>query len=156
MRILKDIQKLSASIGRFFDRVDQVYRKVLGWSLKRKKTIVFGTLFLLVASLGGVKLVGVELMPGFDQGEISASFEVPAGTPAEETRNLVSQLEQFLLDFGVTEVVHTSIGGGGFMGGGSNEGEFYIRLVPPNERERSTNELIRILGLLRKLYLISM
>ncbi|MFC0560211.1 efflux RND transporter permease subunit [Halalkalibacter alkalisediminis] len=138
----KGLKKLSASIGRFFDLVDQVYRKILGWALKRKKTIVFGTLLLLIASLGGVKLVGVELMPGFDQGEISASFEVPPGTPTEETRNIVSELEQFIFDSGVTEVVQTSIGGGGFMAGGSNEGELYIRLVPPSERERTTNELI--------------
>ncbi|ARK30516.1 efflux RND transporter permease subunit [Halalkalibacter krulwichiae] len=138
----KGLKKIGASFGRFFDRVDQFYRNVLRWSINHKKTIIFSTILLLVASLGSVKFVGVELMPAFDQGEISASYEVPAGTPISETRETISQLEQFLLDSGVTEVVHTSVGGGGFMGGGSNEGELYIRLVPANERTVTTNELI--------------
>jgi HAE1 family hydrophobic/amphiphilic exporter-1 len=138
----KGLQKISLNIGHFFDRVDGLYRKILSWSLRRKKTIIFGTLLLLVASLGGVKFVGVELMPSFDQGEISASFEAPPGTPTEEIRETVNQLEQFLLDTGVTEVVHTSIGGSGFIGGEANEGELYIRLVPQDERDISTNELI--------------
>ncbi|GAE35179.1 efflux RND transporter permease subunit [Halalkalibacter akibai] len=138
----KGLRKVSVAIGRFFDRVDNFYRSILRWSLRKKKTIVFGTLILLIASLGGVKLVGVELMPSFDQGEISASFEVPPGTSLEDMRDTVSQLEQYLLDTGLTEVIQTSIGGGGFMGGGSNEGELYIRLIPQDERTSSTNDLI--------------
>ncbi|GAE24385.1 RND multidrug efflux transporter [Halalkalibacter wakoensis JCM 9140] len=143
----KGLGKVSASIGRFFDRIDNLYRKLLKWSIKHKKTIVFGTLFLLVASLGGVRLVGMELIPAFDQGEISASFEMPEGTSLEETRESLTLLEDYLLDTGVTEVIYASVGGGGMMGaGGSNSGDLYIRLVAPSERDVTTNDIVRGFG----------
>ncbi|MFC0470772.1 efflux RND transporter permease subunit [Halalkalibacter kiskunsagensis] len=142
----KGLAKISANIGKFFDEIDNLYRSVLKWVINHKKTIVFGTLFLLIASLGGVKFVGVELMPAFDQGEISASFEMPPGTSMEETRETLTQLEEYLLDTGATEVVYTSVGGGGMMGmgreGGSNSGNLYIRLVSSSERAVTTNEVI--------------
>jgi HAE1 family hydrophobic/amphiphilic exporter-1 len=142
----KGLGKISASIGKFFEKIDHSYRTVLKWVINHKKTIVFGTLLLLVASLGGVKFVGVELIPAFDQGEISASFEMPPGTSLEETRETLTLLEEYLLDTGVTEVLYTSVGGGGMIGmgggGGSNSGELYIRLVSANERTVTTNEII--------------
>ncbi|WP_216828642.1 efflux RND transporter permease subunit [Alkalihalobacterium elongatum] len=141
----KGLGKLSVQIGHFLEGINNKYRGVLKWSINHKKTITFGTLFLLVASLGTVKFVGLELMPAFDQGEISASFELPPGTAIEETQATVAELEEFLLDTGVTDVVYTSIGGGGMMGagGGSNSGDFYIRLVPASEREVTTNQVIK-------------
>ncbi|MFN7249613.1 MAG: efflux RND transporter permease subunit [Anaerobacillus sp.] len=141
----KGIRKLMASIGDLLERLNNRYRHVLRWSINHKKTIVFGTLFLLIASLGTVKFVGMELIPSFDQGEITASFEVPPGTTLEETRETVKELEAFLLDTGITEVVQTTIGGGGMMGmggGSSNGGNFYIRLIPTNDREVTTNQVI--------------
>ncbi|WP_332697096.1 efflux RND transporter permease subunit [Halalkalibacter lacteus] len=142
----KGLAKISANIGKVFDKVDNLYRSVLRWVINHKKTIVFGTLFLLIASLGGVKFVGVELIPAFDQGEISASFEMPPGTSLEETRETLTQLEEYLLHTGVTEVVYTSVGGGGMIGlgngGDSNSGELYIRLVSASERSVTTNEVI--------------
>ncbi|MCT8138019.1 efflux RND transporter permease subunit [Anaerobacillus sp. CMMVII] len=141
----KGIRKVMASIGHLLEGLNNRYRHILRWSINHKKTIVFGTILLLGASVGTVRLVGMELMPAFDQGEISASFEVPPGTTLEETRETVKELEAFLLDTGVTEVVQTTIGGGGMMGfggGRSNRGNFYIRLVPGSDRELTTNQLI--------------
>ncbi|MEB1806949.1 MAG: efflux RND transporter permease subunit [Bacillaceae bacterium] len=141
----RGLGKVSVKIGEFLEGINNKYRRILKWSINHRKTITFGTLFLLVASLGTVKFVGLELMPAFDQGEISASFEMPSGTSLQETQAVVSELEEFLLDTGVTEVVYTSIGGGGMMGagGGSNSGNFYIRLVPASERNVTTNQVIQ-------------
>lgn len=142
----KGLGKISAWIERFFAGVDSFYKKVLKWSIRRKKTIVFGTLILLIASLGGVRFVGVELIPAFDQGEITANFEMPTGTSLEETRESLIELEDYLLDTGVTEVIYSSVGGGGMMGmggGGGNSGDLYIRLVPASERSVTTNDVIK-------------
>ncbi|OIJ21464.1 acriflavin resistance protein [Anaerobacillus alkalidiazotrophicus] len=142
----KGFRKIGAGFGRFIEGITKRYRKILRWSIHHKKTIVFGTMFLLIASLGTVRLVGLELMPAFDQGEISASFEVPPGTSIEGKLEAVKEIEEFLLDTGVTEVVQTSIGGGGMMGmgGGSSDGNFFIRLIPANERSITTNQLIEV------------
>ncbi|OIJ13937.1 acriflavin resistance protein [Anaerobacillus alkalilacustris] len=140
----KGFRKIGAAFGRLLDGITKRYQKILKWSIHHKKTIVFGTIFLLIASLGTVKLVGLELMPAFDQGEISARFEVPPGTSMEDKLESVREIEGFLLDTGVTEVVQTSIGGGGMMGmgGGSSDGNFFIRLLPTNERNITTNQVI--------------
>jgi HAE1 family hydrophobic/amphiphilic exporter-1 len=142
----KGLRKIAASLGRLIEAVGMGYRKILKWSINHKKTIVFGTLLLLVASLAMIPRVGVEFIPEFDQGELTASFEMPVGTSLSETRENVSLLEEFLFETGAVEMVYTTIGGGGRMGiggGSENSGEFFVRLVPQAERSKSTNELIK-------------
>ncbi|MBU9712563.1 efflux RND transporter permease subunit [Evansella tamaricis] len=143
---VRGLRKINVSIGNGLERLNNAYRSILKWSITYKKTVIFGTIILLIASLGSVRFVGLEFIPPFDQGEISASFETPPGSTVEDTRESVRELEQFLLDTGATEVINTSIGGGGMMGmggpGGTNSGDFYIRLLPQDERDISTNQLI--------------
>ncbi|MBU9720894.1 MULTISPECIES: efflux RND transporter permease subunit [Bacillaceae] len=142
----RGLRKIGDKIGNGLDSLNRGYRRVLKWSINHKKTIVFGTLLLLVASLGTVRFVGVEFIPSFDQGEIAASFEAPSGTSFEETRESLSKVEEFLLETGATEVVNTSIGGGGMMGMGgpadTNSGDIYVRMLPSNERDITSNQLI--------------
>lgn len=66
----------------------------------------------------------------------------------EETRESIKEIEEFLLDLGVVEVVNTTIGGGGMIGqrGGTNRGNFYLRLVPASERNVTTNDVIQKFG----------
>ncbi|OIJ12866.1 acriflavin resistance protein [Anaerobacillus arseniciselenatis] len=141
----RGLRKIGVAIGNYLDRLNERYRRVLKWAINHRKTIIFSTVLLLVASFGSVRLVGTELMPSFDQGELSARYEVPSGTPIEETRETLAQLEKFLIETEATEVIYSTVGGGGMMGmggAGNNEGELYVRLMPQNERDISTNDLI--------------
>ncbi|MFA9556023.1 efflux RND transporter permease subunit [Evansella sp. AB-rgal1] len=140
----KGFGKISQSVGNILEKLNNLYRSILNWSLKHKLTVVLITLVLLGSSYGSVRMVGIELIPAFDQGEITARFDAPPGTSLEETRESVGELEAFLIDTGDVEVIHTSIGGGGMFGRnrGLNSGELYIRLLPSSERERTTNDII--------------
>ncbi|ADU29551.1 efflux RND transporter permease subunit [Evansella cellulosilytica] len=141
----RGIRKIGVGIGHILEKITNAYGKVLKWAINHKRTVVLSTIILLVASLGTVRLVGMELIPGFDQGEISASFETPPGTSLEETRLAVAEIEEYLISLDEVEVAYTTIGGGGMMGQptGSNSGDFYIRLVSQDERSLSTNDVIR-------------
>ncbi|MDG5787923.1 efflux RND transporter permease subunit [Evansella sp. AB-P1] len=140
----KGIKKYTSKVGVGLEKLNRHYKRLLQWSLNHRKTIVIGTIVLLIASLSSVRLVGVELIPSFDQGEITARFEVPAGTTREETRDSLRELEQYLIESGDTEVVYTTIGGERMMGANrdANSGELYIRLLPQNERSVTTDEVI--------------
>ncbi|MDQ0253439.1 HAE1 family hydrophobic/amphiphilic exporter-1 [Evansella vedderi] len=144
----RGLRKLAKDIGNRLEKLTKAYGRLLQWAIDHKKTVVLGTLLLLVGSLGTVRFVGMELIPSFDQGEIMAGFETPPGTTFEETRESVREIEEFLLSIDAIEVVHTSIGGGGMMGqrGGTNNGNFYVRLVSPSERNVTTNEIINEFG----------
>lgn len=142
----KGLRRIASSIGRILDTISVGYRKLLKWTLNHKKTIVFGTLLLLVASLAMIPKVGVEFIPDFDQGELIATIEMPEGTPLDETRENVGLLEEFLVETRAVEMVYTTIGGGGrrgIEGGSENSGNIYARLVPKAERSISTNEIIK-------------
>lgn len=142
----KGLRRIASSIGRIIDTISVGYRKLLKWTLNHKKTIVFGTLLLLVASLAMIPKVGVEFIPDFDQGELIATIEMPEGTPLDETRENVGLLEEFLVETRAVEMVYTTIGGGGrrgIEGGSENSGNIYARLVPKAERSISTNEIIK-------------
>ena len=52
----------------------------MSFALGHKKTVVVGVVLLLAASLPLISLVGVELMPAADEGEVRVNAEMAVGT----------------------------------------------------------------------------
>ncbi len=130
----------------FLDNLKNHYGRVLVWSLSHRKLVVFLFVMMLFSSLLLIPLVGFEFMPGADTGEIQINASMPVGTPLEETNRVASQLEE-IVNNEVPEVktVFTNVGSGGMfsMGGGSSETAYLsVMLVPYQERERDTEEII--------------
>lgn len=113
--------------------------------------VAAGVLGLLITGAIQANL-GVEFFPRVDQGQISVSVELPAGSSLEATDGVVRQLEDFLLDegrFPDVETVYATVGsglGGGFGGGGGGTGASYggvrVVLIDKLERERSDLEVV--------------
>jgi len=130
----------------FMEKVYAGYRTSLNWSLHHKKTIVFGTLALILASVALVPFIGTEFIPSMDQGEINIDVRLPEGTLLQETDKSVGLIEEQLTNIPEVETIFTTAGGGGAfsmgMGSNSSKGNLYVRLSPLNQRKRSTDQVM--------------
>src|SRR5579862_111075 len=79
-----------------FDRFREHYVRWLEWCLGHR--LVFGSLFLAVCggTLGLIPLLGTDLFPTVDAGQIRLHLRAPAGTRVEETAAVCDRVEQSL------------------------------------------------------------
>lgn len=126
-----------------------LYARLLGFAL-RHKALTVGATVAVVA--GGVFLlkgqIGSEYLPQVDEGEISVTFEMPVGTKLAITRQEMGKLQEIIMQHtdGMLMSMYAQAGSSGsFMGrGGSgmNTGSFRIRLVPSDQRQKSTTDIV--------------
>ncbi|MGM0576917.1 MAG: efflux RND transporter permease subunit [Myxococcota bacterium] len=109
------------------------------------------TLLVALAMLGGsftlVPYVGTELLPEDDQSEVRVDVDLPVGTRIEVTEEAMRRIEARVVD-AVPEMVsmQTTVGTPGFWStAGEESGGVEIKLVPPAERERSSEEVAQAL-----------
>jgi hydrophobic/amphiphilic exporter-1 (mainly G- bacteria), HAE1 family len=125
-----------------FRRVEERYSKILQWALGRKRTVLLSALGLFVVSVAMVRLVGVELMPETDQGEVDVTVEMAVGTKLAIIDEAARRVEE-IIRARVPEAVSimTQAGGGGFHSAGGHTAEVRVTLVPRGERRRSSERI---------------
>ena len=132
--------------GRFFSGLEKEYGNLLRFSLTHRILILGGALFLLIGSLLLVPLVGVELMPETDEGEVRISAETAVGTRIDVVDDIFKKIEE-IVKREVPEIDNTVslIGASTWRARGSNTGEMRIALKPVKERTRSSEQIAAVL-----------
>jgi HAE1 family hydrophobic/amphiphilic exporter-1 len=129
--------------------MDDRYRRIVHLALAHRPTVVGVSIALVIAAAVLLPMVGFELVPQADEGEVRVDIELPVGTRIERTEAVVLRLEESIRQ-AVPEatMIITSAGSGGmggFGGGGSHRGEFQVRLVGRDERERTNDQIAQAL-----------
>jgi HAE1 family hydrophobic/amphiphilic exporter-1 len=128
--------------GSFFEYLENDYKALLHQALKHRFIVVFFSILLLVSSLMLVPLIGVEMMPQTDEGEVRVDLEMEVGTRLDIVDDAIGVVEA-LLPKEVPELasVVTTVGGSGHSGGSSHTAELRISLIPRARRTRSSDEI---------------
>ena len=137
--------KASDYVGRGVDSLDKIYKKALTWCLAHRKKTVIATLIIFIATLSLVPIIGFNLMPDMDQGEILINVELPTGSRVEETEDVTNTVLGRIGDIEEIDVDYVMIGGGTmsmFYGTDSDTASIYLNLVGKKDRSRTTNEII--------------
>ena len=134
---------------RFLEGMDDRYRRIIHLALAHRPTVVGVSVALVIVAAMLLPMVGFELVPQADEGEVRVDVELPVGTRIERTEAMVLRLEEDIKQ-AVPEatMIITNAGGGGmggFGGGGSHRGDFQIRLKPRDERTRTNDEIAQAL-----------
>jgi HAE1 family hydrophobic/amphiphilic exporter-1 len=133
---------------RALEGMDDGYRRLIHVSLAHRPTVIAGAAALFVTAILLYPMIGVELLPQTDEGEVNVNAELAVGTRMERTEAVMLRLEEMVKEF-VPEAttIITSGGGGGFGGGGfgggggSHRGSINIKLVPRDDRIRTNDEI---------------
>ncbi|MEB2359941.1 MAG: efflux RND transporter permease subunit [Bryobacteraceae bacterium] len=130
-------------MGDVQDRLAERYGNSIQWALDHPRSVLATAVLLLVGSLVIAPLIGVELVPEADEGEVRVDVELEPGTRVEVTDALMRRLQRVVRE-NVPELKTLMVesgSGGGWSGGGTHIGELRIRLVDMDQRERSAKEI---------------
>lgn len=113
-------EKEHAPLSGMITGLQNGYRKIMKVLLPKKKTVIFVSVLLLVASLAMATQLGMELISSADEGTISVSVETKPGLRIEEIDEILKKVEavvtadenvdSYMLSYGSTGL---SMGGSG-------------------------------------------
>ena len=128
--------------GRFFPRIEQTYGNLLGFALNHPIIILGAAGLMLASSLLLIPLVGVEMMPATDEGEVRVNAEMAMGTKLDMVDDSFKKIEAIVKQE-VPEINNTVsfIGGSSWRARGSNTGTMRIALQPLTQRKRSSEQI---------------
>ena len=129
--------RLLEAWGRFYDRIDEQYRRVLGWSIRRPWTVLAIAATIFVASLSTLLVIGTEFVPAEDRGEFEVLAELPPGTSFEQSVSMVSVLERKIQEIPEVRQVFSTVG----VNGDPLKADLRVKAVPKHERERGLVDL---------------
>jgi HAE1 family hydrophobic/amphiphilic exporter-1 len=140
--------RLYRASERGLEAMDERYRQVIHLALNHRPSVILGAAALVVLAVLLYPMVGVELLPQADEGEVNVQAELAVGTRFERTEEALLRLED-MVRAAVPEAVTliTSGGGGGnnWQGGGgggqTHRGQIRLMLVPRDQRERTTEDI---------------
>jgi HAE1 family hydrophobic/amphiphilic exporter-1 len=130
---------------RFLEGMDDAYRRFLHKALEHRPTVIGLGAASVVSAVLLFPLLNTELAPQTDEGVVSVSAELAAGTRIERTDAIMSRLEEMtrqLVPEAQTLIASAGVGGGGMGGGGgTSRGYIQLFLVPKDQRERSSDQI---------------
>jgi multidrug efflux pump subunit AcrB len=147
---------------RFFEAMDDLYERVLRWSLHNRGSVVVttlvafaGSLFLVMAPSFGLKpLIGSEFFPASDESQFQVRLKAPVGTRIEETELIAKRMEDIVRANVGPEEFQAIVTNVGIPGGrsavftantGPHTGTVQVYLHTADKRKRSDRDIINAL-----------
>jgi hydrophobic/amphiphilic exporter-1 (mainly G- bacteria), HAE1 family len=129
-------------LGRGQDALAERYGGLVRWCLNNRMITVTFALACFGLALFMAPLVGVELTPEADEGEVRVDVEMEPGTRVAVTDATMQEMARIVRDLvPEAENIMVESGGGGFRSSGQHQGELRIQLVGQDQRSRSAKEI---------------
>jgi len=130
---------------RGYEKLANVYGNLVEKSLRRRWLVIVIALALFWAATRLLPYIGSEFITQADRAELSISLELPAGTPLEKTREVMTRIDKIVQK--QPEVTKRFITLGQTMGGlgkssqGVHTGQMLVKLTDKNAREKTVFEI---------------
>ncbi len=151
--ILPEVKKKKNKLAVWFEKMEEkqtnMYKNMLGWVLKNKKTsilTVLGTfaIFLAVMMTVGPKL-GFEFMSPMDDGKIRVEVELPEGYNLDATAKVLDEIEKRVQKHKEVTHILTDLGKVSDLDIGTNMAAMNIQLVDVKQRAIGLQDMISVL-----------
>jgi hydrophobic/amphiphilic exporter-1 (mainly G- bacteria), HAE1 family len=134
------VQPVLAGFERALGAVARFYDRVLAGVLRRPGLVVGSVLLLLLASLGLLRTLGMELVPELIQGEFYVDAELQPGTRLEITDRRLQRIAAAAAALPGVDRVYVVAGASSEQGGASGElreniGQITVRVADPSTRQ---------------------
>ena len=137
--------KIFQGWSRLLVGLDQLYRRVLAWAIRHRKTVVVSTLLLFIVSIAVIPFVGMEFMPKQDTGQYSVNITLPNGTAVQETERVTKLVQKYIEELPEHEWAIYAIGVSGDMistGGTTEKATISGKLKDKSERVRHIDQVM--------------
>ena len=123
--------------GRFYDRIDLRYQRVLAWAVERPWSVVGIAALVFFSSLSTLGVMGTEFVPVEDRGQFEINAELPPGTSFERAVATVADLERKVQGIPDVRQVFSTVG----VNGDPLKANLRIRTTRKFERDRGLVEI---------------
>lgn len=147
--VAKPVAEVAGKIfNQFLQWINNVYPKMLSWSLANKFSVVMIVLVPLFLSIVVfLPQLGSELIPQVHQGQFDVELLLPVGTPVARTDNLIRPIQDKIAAIDGVQKVSEVVGAELTSTKSSEEGEHFARLTLQIETagnpERAEERVIR-------------
>jgi len=139
-------QRIYEGTGNIFSSMESAYKTILHFCLDHRFFVILFVLLILFASFLLFPLIGRELMPSADEGEVRITGEMEVGTRVEIVHEKFKLIDEIVRKE-VPEIKTTSksMGGSHWRGLTSHRGHMRISLVPQEQRTRTSEQIANLL-----------
>jgi hydrophobic/amphiphilic exporter-1 (mainly G- bacteria), HAE1 family len=137
--------------GRFYRLIEtgwttslRWYERSLGWVMERRGLAMVFSALILVGTIALGRMVPKGFIPSEDQGQLRATTETAEGTSYDAMVRHQRAAAAIIQEDPNVAGFMSAVGGGG-RSSSANEGRFFIRLKPRDERELSADQVTRSL-----------
>ncbi|MBI4403083.1 MAG: efflux RND transporter permease subunit [Deltaproteobacteria bacterium] len=131
------VGRLLDGFSHFQDWLEQLYERVLHFSLAKPLWIIGGAVGLFVVSITCAKFVPKTFLPTQDFGEFIVGIELPSGANLQATAEAAQKVDEVIRS---NAEVTSSVLMVGSREGESNVASFFVELVPQKKRRMNTTE----------------
>ena len=129
---------------RLQDSMSGAYGNLVAWAVDHRLIVVSSAAALFALAIYLLPLIGVELQPEVDEGQIRVNVELEPGTRVEVTDEIMQQMGRLARER-APEVEYVMLTSGGGSSGrsdtGGHLGEMSISLSPQDKRTRTAKEI---------------
>jgi hydrophobic/amphiphilic exporter-1 (mainly G- bacteria), HAE1 family len=129
--------RMLESWGRFYDRIDQRYHRILGWAIERPWQVVGIAAVVFFASLSTLAVMGTEFVPVEDRGQYEINIELPPGTSFEQAEEMVASVETQVQAIPEVRQVFSTVG----LNGDPLKANLRIKTTSKMQRERGLESI---------------
>ena len=140
--------KFGLAFDRWFGKFARGYKKFLSLMIGSKRTAILmigATVLLLIVSFALVPIIGLELLPVMDRGNITVNVELTQGYNLDQTAKVYEDIHQRIGKHKEIKHIITNLGSSGFIDTGSNIAASDIKLVDADDRKLSSREMADLL-----------
>ena len=123
--------------GRFYDRIDQRYQRLLGWAIERPWQVIGIAATIFFASLSTLTVMGTEFVPVEDRGQYEINVELPPGTSFEQGVAIVGDIEQRVQTIPEVRQIFATVG----VNGDPLKANLRVKTTSKTERDRGLVEI---------------
>lgn len=131
------IGKMLKKFDEFQTWLEEIYGKLLNFTLHNPKKILFGGFVIFVSSLVTVAFIPKTFLPSPDNGEFNVNIELPVGSSLMATSKFTEQIEKVFDNDPAVDMVLTIVGN---TNNESNKASLFVRLVERKKRSMSTTD----------------
>ena len=140
LKVQKKHGKLYYALDAMFHKLDNFYRRILGWALAHRWKVVLLTVVTVLSSGFFLANVGKAFAPDEDQGRFMVFTKAPLGASIEYTNTKLAEVEKILASHKEIASNFSAIGVG--QAGQVNQAFSYVRMIPRDERKLSQQKLL--------------
>lgn len=120
------------SFSKFQDWLEDIYVKVLKFTLKKPFVILITSLVIFFGSFAALKNVPKTFLPPQDAGEFSISFDLKPGTSLEGMNKLGVEIDQMVRKSKIVDYTVLNVGD---KNGQAEKANIFVKLIPAKKRK---------------------